>query len=198
MFYIGGKVQNHGIHRTHGMVFQETCDFQCIPYAPWLKAKDGREVLQLVQSEKRSVFITKNGYGDMVIMSMVYYEEDMGRNAVYTKLEEAGSDIAADRVKPQYARCLQVKGRDSMYTLEITENEESDLNGLYLRVAQVACPADNRYRLADAQYAGIRDTNPLGVFVYDYPHSHVIVLDMDNIGYHRSRRRPTGVQTPHS
>ena len=36
----------------------------------------------------------------MVIMSMAYYEETMGRNAVYAKLEEARADVAAGRVKP--------------------------------------------------------------------------------------------------
>ena len=30
------------------MVFQKTRDFQCIPFVPWLKGRDGREVLQLV------------------------------------------------------------------------------------------------------------------------------------------------------
>ena len=36
----------------------------------------------------------------MVIMSMAYYEEALGRNAVYAKLEEARADVAAGRVKP--------------------------------------------------------------------------------------------------
>lgn len=62
--------------------------------------KDTNRISELCKSEKRPVFITKNGYGDMVIMSMDYYEEAMGRNAVYAKLEEARADIAAGRVKP--------------------------------------------------------------------------------------------------
>ena len=62
--------------------------------------KDTNRISELCKSEKRPVFITKNGYGDMVIMSMAYYEEAIGRNAVYAKLEEARADIAAGRVKP--------------------------------------------------------------------------------------------------
>jgi len=31
---------------------------------------------------------------------MAYYEEAIGRNAVYAKLEEARADVAAGRVKP--------------------------------------------------------------------------------------------------
>jgi PHD/YefM family antitoxin component YafN of YafNO toxin-antitoxin module len=62
--------------------------------------KDTNKISELCNREKRPVFITKNGYGYMVIMSMAYYEETMGRNAVYAKLEEARADVAAGRVKP--------------------------------------------------------------------------------------------------
>ena len=40
--------------------------------------KDTNRISELCNREKRPVFITKNGYGDMVIMSMSYYE-DAGR-----------------------------------------------------------------------------------------------------------------------
>lgn len=62
--------------------------------------KDTNKISELCNREKRPVFVTKNGYGDMVIMSMAYYEEALGRNAVYAKLEEAMADVAAGRVKP--------------------------------------------------------------------------------------------------
>ena len=62
--------------------------------------KNTTRISELCNREKRPVFITKNGYGDMVIMSMAFYEESIGRNAVYAKLEEARADIAAGRVKP--------------------------------------------------------------------------------------------------
>jgi len=62
--------------------------------------KDTNHISELCNREKRPVFVTKNGYGDMVIMSMAYYEEAIGRNAVYAKLEEARADVAAGRVKP--------------------------------------------------------------------------------------------------
>ena len=62
--------------------------------------KDTNKISELCNREKRPVFVTKNGYGDMVIMSMAYYEEALGRNAVYAKLEEARADVAAGRVKP--------------------------------------------------------------------------------------------------
>ncbi len=62
--------------------------------------KDTNRISELCNSENRPIFITKNGYGDMVIMSMACYEQTMGRNAVYAKLEEARADVAAGRMKP--------------------------------------------------------------------------------------------------
>ena len=44
--------------------------------------RDANRISELCNSEKRPVSITKNGYGDMVIMSMAYYEEAIGRNAI--------------------------------------------------------------------------------------------------------------------
>jgi len=61
--------------------------------------KDTNRISELCNREMRPVFITKNGYGDMVIMSMAYYEETLGRNAVYAKLEEARADVASGRLK---------------------------------------------------------------------------------------------------
>ncbi len=39
------------------------------------------------------VFVTKNGYGDMVLMSMETYEKSLFLANVYGKLEEAKQDV---------------------------------------------------------------------------------------------------------
>ena len=62
--------------------------------------KDTNKISELCSRERRPIFVTKNGYGDMVIMSMAYYEETSGRNSIYEKLSEARADVAAGRVKP--------------------------------------------------------------------------------------------------
>ncbi len=62
--------------------------------------KDTNHISDLCNREKRPIFVTKNGYGDMVIMSMACYEESIGRNALYAKLAEARSDVAAGRTRP--------------------------------------------------------------------------------------------------
>ena len=60
--------------------------------------KKTSELSALCKEAKEPVFITKNGYGDMVIMSMETYEKTMFANDVYRKLEEGERSIEAGDV----------------------------------------------------------------------------------------------------
>ena len=51
--------------------------------------KDTTSISNLCHESKEPVFVTKNGYGDMVIMSMEVYERSMYISDRYGKLEEA-------------------------------------------------------------------------------------------------------------
>ena len=55
--------------------------------------KKTSELSALCRDAKAPVFITKNGYGDMVIMSMETYEKTMYLNDVYRKLDEGERSI---------------------------------------------------------------------------------------------------------
>lgn len=55
--------------------------------------KKTSELSEMCRNAKEPVFITKNGYGDMVIMSMETYEKTMFLNDVYHKLEEGERSI---------------------------------------------------------------------------------------------------------
>ncbi len=55
--------------------------------------KKTSELSEICRNAKEPVFITKNGYGDMVIMSMETYERIMFKNEVYSKLSEAEASI---------------------------------------------------------------------------------------------------------
>ncbi len=46
------------------------------------------------------IFITKNGYGDMVIMSIEAYEKAIFMNELYDKLAKAEKSKAEGRVSP--------------------------------------------------------------------------------------------------
>ena len=43
------------------------------------------------------IFVTENGYGDMVLMSMETYEKNLFLTNVYGKLEEAKEDMRKGR-----------------------------------------------------------------------------------------------------
>lgn len=51
------------------------------------------EISNLCHQTSDPVFVTKNGYGDLVIMSMEAYEQRLAVLDVYAKLAEAESDL---------------------------------------------------------------------------------------------------------
>ncbi len=60
--------------------------------------KNTSEISQMCQASDEPIFITKNGYGDMVIMSMKLYEEKMFMLDVYSKLIAAEEQIKQAKV----------------------------------------------------------------------------------------------------
>ena len=61
--------------------------------------KNTSEISDLCRTAGEPIFVTKNGYGDMVIMSMEAYEERMRMLDVYAKLSEAEDQIKAGKVR---------------------------------------------------------------------------------------------------
>lgn len=57
--------------------------------------KNASAVSTLCQQSDEPIFITKNGYGDMVIMSVDAYEKHMMMQDVYQKLAASQVDIEA-------------------------------------------------------------------------------------------------------
>lgn len=62
--------------------------------------KNTSEISKLVKTSGEPVFITKNGYGDMVIMSMELYEQKMSMLEVYSKLAAAEEQVKDGKVIP--------------------------------------------------------------------------------------------------
>lgn len=61
--------------------------------------KNTSEISDLCRAAGEPIFVTKNGYGDMVIMSIEAYEERVRMLDVYTKLSEAEEQIKAGKVR---------------------------------------------------------------------------------------------------
>lgn len=51
------------------------------------------EISELCHLSKEPIFITKNGYGDLVVMSMETYEKSLAKLELYQKLAEAEAQI---------------------------------------------------------------------------------------------------------
>lgn len=58
------------------------------------------EVSEQCHEYGEPVFITKNGKGDLAVMSIEAYEEMTGRIELYGKIQEGLNDIKAGRVTP--------------------------------------------------------------------------------------------------
>ena len=60
--------------------------------------KNTSMISQMCHELDEPIFITKNGYGDMVIMSMKMYEEKMFISDVYRKLNAAEEQLTKGKI----------------------------------------------------------------------------------------------------
>lgn len=59
---------------------------------------DTNAISRLCHATSEPVFITKNGYQDLVIMSSEEFERRCAREEIYAKLLEAEGDVARDNL----------------------------------------------------------------------------------------------------
>lgn len=62
--------------------------------------KNTTAISNLCHESNEPVFITKNGYGDMVIMSMESFEKSSFYNKLYEKISLAEEDLKQNKVSP--------------------------------------------------------------------------------------------------
>ncbi|MEG1847756.1 MAG: type II toxin-antitoxin system Phd/YefM family antitoxin [Lachnospiraceae bacterium] len=61
--------------------------------------KNTTEISDLCHKSEEPIYITKNGYGDMVIMSIDIYEKTMRQINIYRELEISEKQIKEEKVK---------------------------------------------------------------------------------------------------
>lgn len=61
--------------------------------------KNTAAVSQMCSESTEPIYVTKNGYGEMVLMSMKAYEEKFAMLELYEKLEKAEEEIKAGKTK---------------------------------------------------------------------------------------------------
>ena len=67
---------------------------------PIRELRDTNAISEMCHNTEEPVFITKNGYGDMVIMGMEAYEHQQIMNEVYAKLATAEVQHEAGMGRP--------------------------------------------------------------------------------------------------
>ena len=76
---------------------------------------NSNEISEFCRSSREPVFITKNGVGDMVVLSIDMYERQQAQLDLYGKLAEAETDAAS--------------GMDSVAFFEFVKSQKDDDNG---------------------------------------------------------------------
>lgn len=61
--------------------------------------KNTSEISDMCHKSDEPIYITKNGYGDMVIMSMEIYENVMRQLTIYRDIEISERQIENDQIK---------------------------------------------------------------------------------------------------
>ena len=76
--------------------------------------KDTAAISQLCNESTEPIYITKNGYGDMVIMSMKAYEEKMWLLDVYADLAQAEEEIQDGKVLDAKAALKELRAKHGL------------------------------------------------------------------------------------
>ena len=61
---------------------------------PITDLRNTTEISEICHSSHEPIFITKNGYGDLVVMSIESYERQLSKATLYAKLAEAEKQVA--------------------------------------------------------------------------------------------------------
>lgn len=73
--------------------------------------KNTSEISEMCQKSSEPIYITKNGYGDMVIMSMDVYEQTMKQLNMYRELEISEKQIKEGKTKAARTSLVAMRER---------------------------------------------------------------------------------------
>ena len=78
---------------------------------PITDLRNTTEISDICHAKREPVFITKNGYGDLVIMSMEAYEEKMQLLDAYAKLDAAEQQVEAGQTLDARSALQELRAR---------------------------------------------------------------------------------------
>ena len=65
---------------------------------PMTDLRNTNEISELCHAKNEPIFITKNGYGDLVVMSIEAYDKLIGNNEIVAAISAAEKEYAEDGV----------------------------------------------------------------------------------------------------
>lgn len=78
---------------------------------PIKELKNTAEISERCHASNEPIFITKNGYGDMVLMSMEMYETQIKREMMYRELEISERQVKEGKVENAKTVVSDLKGK---------------------------------------------------------------------------------------
>ena len=73
--------------------------------------KDTSAISEMCHQADSPIFVTKNGYGDMVLMSMELFESMQKKWDMYSEIEQAEAEIARGQVMPAREGLASVRAK---------------------------------------------------------------------------------------
>ena len=73
--------------------------------------RDTTKISEMCHSAEEPIFVTKNGYGDMVVMSMETYEKQLARVDMYTRIMEGKAQADRGELLDGPATLAQLRGK---------------------------------------------------------------------------------------
>ena len=73
--------------------------------------RDTTKISEMCNATNEPIFITKNGYGDMVVMSMAAYEQQLARVDMYTRIMEGKAQADRGELLDGPAMLAQLRGK---------------------------------------------------------------------------------------
>ena len=80
--------------------------------------KDTAKISEMVHESDEPIFVTKNGYGEMAIMSMKAYEEKMFMFDLYEKVAAAEKEFQEGKGRDAFESIKKIKEKHGMSTEE--------------------------------------------------------------------------------
>ena len=73
--------------------------------------KNTSEISDMCHKAEEPIYVTKNGYGDMVIMSMEFYESTMRQISMYRDIEISEGQVESGQVKDARAALRETRAK---------------------------------------------------------------------------------------